>query len=766
MKIRMKIRILSIILSLSFMVSLIGFSPAVSAKPSSWAAEEIAAAKELGLTTDRVTKDYQSDITREGFCEIVVKLYEKLSNSTALKGKDVFTDTDNPEILKAYRLGIVNGVSKDKFSPYSNITRQEICVMLTNCISKAIKGSKTDEYKNNRFEDESKISDWARAYVNYAYDKDIIKGVGGNKIDPLGNATCEQAILFVYRVYQARTTLTSDAEYIRKQRIADVQNDGYEVSTWNRKSVVYKDYENTYSSDFSYCLDADEPDDLRISKKFDVKRNKKYVISAYFKTEDIVVEEGGIYGANISSGDWQNSQVSLYGDNKWVYVSLIVESGDSTEIVGSFNLGYWSSLCTGKLYVDGITCKEVKIDVENTGVRHISNWASVSPLQQFKYMDEGLAYAYKSEGMLNIVTPSNNIEIPMEYPLLGDVISDDDGNFYVVWGRKNENDIYNIETIFISKYSDDGEHIETTGFVGESIMGVDGNTKSPFDFGNCDSAIGDGILMVNYGRSMYNGHQSNNVIGVRMRDMSPVEFDSVWERPYTSHSFNQRVIWSEHADDFVYADHGDAYDRGFIIACNGNQKNIFNFYLQANANYDMYIVNKTFAQLGGLVETSEGVVLVGASAKSISEKAKDEKQNLFIQIFDPNAARISSSMFVGGRKRSGETSFDINDNQNSELTPVTNYGVQWITNYTDRDVIAPHTVVADDKIVILWNEKKDNSIEAFYTVLASDGEILTPAKSLGKEQMLNSNEDPIYHDGYVQWAYPGDGEIKVKCIKV
>ena len=72
--------------------------------------------------------------------------------------------------------------------------------------------------------------------------------------------------------------------------------------------------------------------------------------------------------------------------------------------------------------------------------------------------------------------------------------------------------------------------------------------------------------------------------------------------------------------------------------------NIFHFYLEPNANYDMCIVNKTFAQLGGLAETSKGVVLAGASAKSISEKAKTEKQNLFIQIFDPLASNLSSSV--------------------------------------------------------------------------------------------------------------------------
>ncbi len=181
--------------------------------------------------------------------------------------------------------------------------------------------------------------------------------------------------------------------------------------------------------------------------------------------------------------------------------------------------------------------------------------------------------------------------------------------------------------------------------------------------------------------------------------------------------------------------------------------------------YNMYVVNKTYAQLGGLAETNRGVVLIGASAKSLSEKAMTEKQNLFVQIFDPNAREITSDMFVGGVKRSGHISFDINDNSNSPLTPVTDYGVHWITNYTDRDVVAPHSVVAGDKIVILWNEYNNGKCEAFYTVLSNSGEILKPITSLGRNMQLNSYEDPIYHNGRVYWAAAYNGTIRVMSIK-
>jgi len=314
------------------------------------------------------------------------------------------------------------------------------------------------------------------------------------------------------------------------------------------------------------------------------------------------------------------------------------------------------------------------------------------------------------------------------------------------------------------------------------IFGSSGNdsfcTKTPFDAGKCDSAIHDGVLMVNYARGMYNGHQSSNVIAVNTEDMSPYQLDSI---PYCSHSFNQSVIYSEKAKDFVFANHGDAYDRGFIVeklhkivyysfdehkfVPTYPEFNIFHFYLEPNANYNMYVVNETFAQLGGLAETSKGVVLVGASAKSIGEEAKTEKQNLFIQIFDPVSFELSPSMFVGGTTRSGKTSMDIYDNGNSPLTEVTDYGVIWLTDHTDRDVIAPQVVVGDDRIIILWTENHDYKSESFYMVLASDGKVITPATSLGRLK-LNSYEMPIYHNGSVYWACAYNGIIRVLSIPI
>ncbi|NMA24037.1 MAG: S-layer homology domain-containing protein [Clostridiales bacterium] len=171
---------------------------------SDWAIPEIERAIESGLTVDEILSDFQKDITRREFCRISVKLYEKMTGRTASPvSPNPFTDTSDPEILKAYNLGIVKGVAPDRFAPDLSITRQEICVMLTRALKAAIPSLNTDVTNPNVFADENEIADWAILAVRYMNSKDIMRGIGGNMINPLGLTTREQAIALMLRTYEA-----------------------------------------------------------------------------------------------------------------------------------------------------------------------------------------------------------------------------------------------------------------------------------------------------------------------------------------------------------------------------------------------------------------------------------------------------------------------------------------------------------------------------------------------------------------------------------
>ena len=172
-----------------------------SSQPSEWAASEVERAVSNGLVTYSVSSNYQANITREQFCGLVVKLYEKMTGNNVITGDNKFTDTSNQEVLKAYTLGIVNGISDTEFGPRNLVTRQEICVMLVRAIGIISRNTDLNDYQECSFSDADKIASWAVSAVQFAYDKDIIRGVSSDKIDPLGNTTCEQAVLFINRIY-------------------------------------------------------------------------------------------------------------------------------------------------------------------------------------------------------------------------------------------------------------------------------------------------------------------------------------------------------------------------------------------------------------------------------------------------------------------------------------------------------------------------------------------------------------------------------------
>ncbi|HEY8499535.1 MAG TPA: S-layer homology domain-containing protein [Clostridia bacterium] len=174
------------------------------ASASEWAVEELRAAALYGLVTDKVNSLLKQDITREEFCSIAVKLYEALSGKKAAPViYNPFTDTSDPEVLKAYQAGIVKGISADRFAPDYYITRQEICVM----IYRAIKASKPGlDYSTTgvpSFADEEQIADWAIEEVRFASKNNIMKGTGGNKMSPLDNTTREQGIVLIKRTYES-----------------------------------------------------------------------------------------------------------------------------------------------------------------------------------------------------------------------------------------------------------------------------------------------------------------------------------------------------------------------------------------------------------------------------------------------------------------------------------------------------------------------------------------------------------------------------------
>ncbi len=219
--------------------------------PSTWAQAEVDEARSKGLVLPEADDNFQDNITRELFCKLVVNLVEQATEDpVSITITNPFQDTNNTDIIKAYQLGIVNGMSTTEFGPELLITREQVAAMMMRS------ARKLDELMNHRytmiqlmgeanFADLDNISNWALQDIREANALGIMKGVGNNKIDPKGNTTIEQSILLILRVFNEYLPLRDNSAP------APLPTGTYEFDVFEGESV------NIQLSDIAYDEDGD-----------------------------------------------------------------------------------------------------------------------------------------------------------------------------------------------------------------------------------------------------------------------------------------------------------------------------------------------------------------------------------------------------------------------------------------------------------------------------------------------------------------------------
>lgn len=149
---------------------------------SNWASAELQKASDLGLIPDILKgQDMTKNITREEFAEVALLMYEKASEitNTTPVSPNPFNDTANPQILKAYKLGIVKGISVNEFKPMDLINREQVAAMLARTIKLIAPDADYSTTGAPTFTDQSDISDWALNDCLYMGKIGIIKGSDG-----------------------------------------------------------------------------------------------------------------------------------------------------------------------------------------------------------------------------------------------------------------------------------------------------------------------------------------------------------------------------------------------------------------------------------------------------------------------------------------------------------------------------------------------------------------------------------------------------------
>ncbi|WP_305205619.1 S-layer homology domain-containing protein, partial [Faecalibaculum rodentium] len=157
-----------------------------------WAEDNIIFVASRGLLAGTGNNQFSPDtgMTRGMFVTALGRLADIDPNSYKTgKFTDVKADAYYaPYVNWAAEKGIVNGTSATTFSPDTNITREQMAVIMAN-YAKKLGYDLPAAHEAVTFADNAQISGWAAKEVKAMQQAGIMAGKGGNRFDPKGTAT-------------------------------------------------------------------------------------------------------------------------------------------------------------------------------------------------------------------------------------------------------------------------------------------------------------------------------------------------------------------------------------------------------------------------------------------------------------------------------------------------------------------------------------------------------------------------------------------------
>ena len=165
----------------------------------------------MGFIPEKLQNNYNENITREEFAAVAVEYmayqFDMSVEEMADRCKssdDYFSDIEGSEfadyIRLAKRLGIVKGNGDGTFRPRSQITREEVVVILADVFVRYSTGWKMGYYDFSQFNDLDKMSHWAWGAFRMVYWLGVMNGVSDNEFAPQGLYTREQCYVTFMRL--------------------------------------------------------------------------------------------------------------------------------------------------------------------------------------------------------------------------------------------------------------------------------------------------------------------------------------------------------------------------------------------------------------------------------------------------------------------------------------------------------------------------------------------------------------------------------------
>jgi len=169
---------------------------------SSWARAELTRAVFAGIVPQALQGFYSNLITRLEFTALAVQFYETVTGQE-IRGRILFTDTNDVNVQKAAYIGIISGTGENTFSPNMAFNRQQAAVVLTRLMYAV--GAPLPLVPTT-FADTAQMGPWAIDAIGQVQAAGIMTGTGNNNFSPLDTFTREQSIITIYRLLERIST--------------------------------------------------------------------------------------------------------------------------------------------------------------------------------------------------------------------------------------------------------------------------------------------------------------------------------------------------------------------------------------------------------------------------------------------------------------------------------------------------------------------------------------------------------------------------------